>query len=41
MRWANAGGNSRGAKVSSRYQASDPDTSAEEGVVILRLSFVE
>ena len=37
MRWTNAGGNLRGPKVLSRCQASDPDTSAEAGVVILRL----
>ena len=37
MRWANTGMNLRGAKVLSRCQASDPDTSAEAGIVILRL----
>jgi len=35
MRWANAGGNLRGQGF-VEIQASDPNTSAEAGVVILR-----
>jgi hypothetical protein len=41
MRCASAGGNSRGAKVWLRCRASDADTSAGAGVVILGLSSVE
>jgi hypothetical protein len=41
MRWANAGGNSRGVKVSLRCRASGADTSVEASVVVLRPSSVD